>query len=323
MTACFLRVPGRIPGAAFLLAVGAAGCGGFGGSPPPPVITVGERGFTHEEFDRFVDARTALVSSFDAAVLSALLDEFARERLLLLAADEAGIEIPETQLLAEIGALNRGPRPDAVRSESRDSPEPLGSFGEAGGDTDRLRAEVENRLRVNRLLETVVLGDLEAPQAVALFEFETNRAFYARPDMVTLSEARFPDRESAEAGVRRLADAGSENGADDEPDRFRRVGSFRRGELPEAMERAVFGLEPGRTTGVLETAAGFRIFRIEERLPAATLDFEEVEDVVRQSVLRKEADARLEVFLAGLRDRFPVTVHADRLRFPYVGLLRE
>lgn len=303
-----------------------AGCGGLSGGAELSVISVGERGFTQADLDRFVDSRTGLGASLDAPLLSALLDEFAREQLLLLAADEAGIEVSEIQLLSEIGALDRGPRTEAVQAESepggRGAAEGRGDGSETATSGSGFRSQVEDRLRVRQLIETVVLAGLEASEETARLEFETSRAFYARPDTVTLSEQRFTDRSSAEAAARPPPDEpANEDGA--HAAAFLPIGTFRRGQLPEVVEQAVFGLGPGETTGVVETAAGFRVFRVDERMAATALEFEEVEDVVRLTVLRREADARIETFVAELRRRHPVTIHSERLDFPYVGLLRE
>ena len=43
--------------------------------------------------------------------------------------------------------------------------------------------------------------------------------------------------------------------------------------------------------------------------------------MVRLTVLRREADTRVAALLDEVREQHPVTVFADRLRFPYVGVL--
>ena len=309
-------------GFACLLAAAGGGCGAFLAEEEAVVASLGERELTQGDLDQFLRSRTAFGGTRDAPLLSALLEEFVREQLLLIAAEEENIEVSEIQLLAEIGALRRAPGTDALRAEDRAAPpeNPEEESGEAD-DGDWLRSQVEARLLVDRLMETVVLGGIEATDEAARLEYEANRAFYARPETVTLSEQRFEDRESAEAGALRLREDGSSPDGEGAPDRFTGIGAFRPGELPDAVDRAVFGLEPGDTTDAVETPAGFRVFRVDQRLPAASLEFEEVEDVVRLTVLRREADARVRSLLAELQARHPVAVHADNLNFPYVGLL--
>lgn len=304
-----------------LLVAAAAGCHPFASEGERVVVSVGERDFSRAELDRFLASRTGLGGRLDVPLLNALLEEFVREQLLLIAAGEAGVEVSETRLLAEIAALRAGPGTEAVRPEAdladRDRADgaPPGS-----SDDDWLRSQVEARMLVDRFMETRVLDGLEATDEAMQLEFEANRAFYARPETVSLSELRFDNRESADAAAERLREAGG-SGDEEATDDFVRIGSFRQGELPEAVEQAVLGLEPGDTTGAVETAAGLRVFRVDRRLPAAPLEFADVEDVVRLTVLRREADNRVEALLEELQERYPVIVHLDNLTFPYLGPL--
>ena len=286
-----------------------AGCERPPGERDAVVLSVGEREFTRADFDRFTDGQFLLAGSPDAPLLSALFDEFARERLLLIAADEAGIGISAAELDEEIRTLGqRSGREGAGEPGARETaPEDI----EAAA---RYREQVRDRLRVRRFLETVVLRDLEVSDEAIRFEYETSRALYARPETVTLSEQRYASREAADAAI-----SSGEVAAGN----FFGIGAFRRGELPDLVDEAVFGLEAGETTGVIETTAGYRVFRVDERLPAAALDLEEVEEVVRMTVLRREADTLMEAFVADLERRHSVQVHAERLEFPYVGLLTE
>lgn len=305
------------------VALGTASCGSLDGRPNPPVLNIGERTFTGTELDRFIASRATFAGEPDAAVRSSLLDEFVREQLLLLAADEAGIEVPESRVVAEVAVLRRGPGLDAVLTETAgDTAAPLPSGSDAAapfGEAVRLRDEVRARLRVEALIETVVLADLEVDEEAALAEYEADRGFYSRPDSVTLSELRFESLEAAgEAAEALAADAGSPLS-----DRFVGIGAFREWDLPGGVGESVFELEPGGITGVLETEAGYRIFRVDERDAAVPLSFEEAEPVVRLTALRREADARIEAFVEALRERHPVIVHTELLPFPYLGALAD
>lgn len=312
----------RVPAAA-LFAL-SAGCGFVADPDARPVLSIGDRDYTHAEFDEFVAARTALGIPVDAALLSVLFDEFVREQLFLIAADDAGVEVSAMRVAAEVSALERLPGAGPGGGEAAaDEPAPAGPPPVA-------RRQVRNRLRIERLLETELLGDLAPSDEAALLEFESGLPFYSRPETVSLSERAFEDREEAEAALAEIR-AASGTEVDEEspaegppaPEGFAAIGAFRRGELPEAVGEVVFELEAGETTEVIETATGYRIYRVEEHQPGGRLEFEEVEEVVQLTVLRREADARIAAFLEDLRARHPVEVHAARLRFPYVGLLAE
>ena len=304
-----------------LLVLAAASCGDLSEDEDVVVISVGDREVTQAVLDRFIASRTGLGGTLDAPLLSALLEEFVREQLLVIGAEEEGIEVSEVQLIEETSALRRGPGPEAVRTDDGAAvPESAGVEAEGPAD-DWLRSRVRDRLMVDRLMDTVVLAGVEATDEALQLEFEANRAFYARPETVTLSERRFDDRESAQAAAGLLRQEGRSGEDAGAADPFLPVGTFRRGELPDAVDEAVFVLDSGDTTDAVETAAGFRVFRVDERLPAASLEFEEVQDVVRLTVLRQEADVRVQALLEDLQRRHPVRIHTANLAFPYVGAL--
>ena len=314
--------------AVLLLAFAGARCGNFSEDADAVVISVGEREVTQAVLDRFIASRTGLGGTLDAPLLSGLLEEFVREQLLVIAAEEAGIEVSEVQLVEETSALRRGPGPEVVQADDGSFAsetarvETQGAGGEPEGpDDDWLRSRVRDRLLVDRLMDTVVLAGLEATDEALQLEFEANRAFYTRPETVTLSERRFDDRESAQAAAGLLRQGSRSAEVGDAADLFLPVGTFRRGELPDAVDEAVFVLDSGDTTDAVETAAGFRVFRVDARLPAASLEFEEVQDVVRLTVLRQEADVRVQALLEDLQRRHPVRIHTANLAFPYVGVL--
>lgn len=306
-----------------------AGCGIVDDPEARPVLQIGENEFTHAEFDEFVAIRTALGATPDAALLSVLLDEFVRERLFLIAADEAGIEVSAMRLAAELSALERLPEATAAPADEGGPTDP------GAGGAAALRSRVRDRLRIETLFETELLADLESSEEATRLEYESGSPFYSRPETVSLSEIAFDEREAAEAALDRLREGSgdeteAEGGGSDAPieaedrvDPFLPIGAFRRGELPDTVGAVVFDLDPGSVTEVIETTSGFRIYRVEEKHPGGPLEFDEVEEVVRLTVLRREADTRMARFLAELRDRHPVTIHAARLRFPYVGLLAE
>ena len=312
----------RFPAAAILLlALAGASCGNLSEDADLVVVSVGGREVTRGALDRFIASRTGLGTTLDAPLLSALVEELVREQLLVIAAEEEGVEVSLVQLLEETSALRRGPGPDVIRTDGG-TVAPETSPGETEGpDDDWLRSQVRDRLMVDRLMDTVVLAGVEATDEALQLEFEANRAFYARPETVTLSERRFEDRDSAQAAAQLLRQERRSSEDEDAGDPFLPVGTFRRGELPDAVDEAVFVLDPGETTDAVETTAGFRIFRVDQKLPAASLEFEEVQDVVRLTVLRQEADARVQALLEDLQNRHRILIHTDNLAFPYVGVL--
>ena len=128
----------RFPAAAILagvLALAGATCDTLSEDADLVVASVGERQVTQAALDRFIASRTGLGGTLDAPLLSALLEELVRERLLVIAAEEEGVEVSEVQLLEETSALRRGPGPEVIRTEN-DTAAPDSAGDETEGAVD-------------------------------------------------------------------------------------------------------------------------------------------------------------------------------------------
>ncbi|MDF1613998.1 SurA N-terminal domain-containing protein [Desulfurivibrio dismutans] len=64
------------------------------------------------------------------------------------------------------------------------------------------------------------------------------------------------------------------------------LGFFRRGEMLEPLEEAVFAMEPGEISGIVETSLGFHIIRLEEIQAPQNISLAEAEAEIRREILR-------------------------------------
>ncbi|MBI2567280.1 MAG: SurA N-terminal domain-containing protein [Candidatus Schekmanbacteria bacterium] len=72
------------------------------------------------------------------------------------------------------------------------------------------------------------------------------------------------------------------------------LGLFGRGRMVPEFEAAVFSLEPGATSDIVQTDFGFHIVRVEARQPRTVQPFEQVKVAIEQEIRREQADAKLE-----------------------------
>ena len=70
---------------------------------------------------------------------------------------------------------------------------------------------------------------------------------------------------------------------------------------------------------ILAAPHGFHVFRVEERLDARDITFEEARPGLRISLAEELSAKAVEDAIAEARKAFPVTVLEDHLPFPYVG----
>ena len=156
-------------------------------------------------------------------------------------------------------------------------------------------------------------------------EYDAHPERYKRLALVRVSQLLFRTREDADAAVKRLAEGASwENvsrTASVAPNAASggSLGLLGRLDLPREFEKAVWSLSAGKMSAVLATPHGFHVFRVDERLDARDVTFEEALPALRMSVAEERSARAAGEAIAGAHRRFPVSVVEDHLPFPYVG----
>jgi len=86
------------------------------------------------------------------------------------------------------------------------------------------------------------------------------------------------------------------------------LGEFERGQLAKPLEDAVFGIEKGQVTGVIQTKTGFEILKLLEHYQAGLQPLEKVEGEISNEIYRQRMEPAMRDYLAQLREESYVTV---------------
>jgi peptidyl-prolyl cis-trans isomerase SurA len=86
------------------------------------------------------------------------------------------------------------------------------------------------------------------------------------------------------------------------------LGDFERGQLAKALEDAVFGIEKGQVTGVIQTKTGFEILKLLEHYQAGLQPLEKVEGGISNDIYRQRMEPAMRGYLAQLREESYVMV---------------
>lgn len=95
-------------------------------------------------------------------------------------------------------------------------------------------------------------------------------------------------------------------------DRGGEIEVFGRGQMPQplsGLEQAIRALKPGEVSPVIETAAGFHIAKLFERLPDETVALDAVQEQIRQHLVGQKRHEMLEAFIRGLRAKAKIETH--------------
>ncbi len=243
----------------------------------------------------------------DAAVLDARATEWARDNLIeRVLLKQAAVRNTTPLAVEEIEAAMR-----AVQAEARDQP---GCFN--GVNAEELRSEVEMRLRVNRLIESIT-AHVAKPRRKDVVEyyrkhrddFQAAEAVHASHIVKNVDEKT--SEEAARAAIERVDAALCEGARFEEwadmfsdcPGRGGDLGYFERGAMVDEFETVAFSLAPGEVSGLVRTPFGFHIVKVHERREAGVLPLEAVSSGIEEILLARKKQKVLEQHLDSLMAR--------------------
>ena len=196
-----------------------------------------------------------------------------------------------------------------------------------GDHLEILREETRRDLLVERVLESEVMPGIEV-------DIETIREFYeqhseqftegggvrARHILIGISpDASDQERADARDRADRLRGE-AEDGADfgelarthsDDPGSAANDGDLGlvvRGQTIPDFEAALFALEPGALSEVIETPFGMHVIQMVEREPARTAPFVEASDQIREFLMQQEQQARTAAFIEELKAKSTIEI---------------
>jgi peptidyl-prolyl cis-trans isomerase SurA len=88
------------------------------------------------------------------------------------------------------------------------------------------------------------------------------------------------------------------------------LGTYERGQLAKQLEDAVFGLEKGQFSDVIQTKTGFEILKVFGHYQAGLQPLDKVEGEITNVLYRQKMDPALRTYLAQLREESYVQVKA-------------
>jgi parvulin-like peptidyl-prolyl isomerase len=322
------RAPGALRAAAAFAAAAllcAAACGGGGDrgaasgvsglvkdeARDRPILRIEGKELFNADFRAYLEAAGTEARDLPDESLSRLLDRFVDEAILLEAARERGISVTEDEKkehLARLAVEDITPgRPERSRAAS------------AEGAFDRLLVEKYTFL---------VVCDTRVDEGEILAYYEGHKKDFLHQGRAQVSQILVDTEEKAVSVLRRLDRAGepefrkiaSEESLGPEASKAGVMGVFEHGDLPADMEKAIFSLDEGRTSQVVESAYGFHIFRLDKKQPPALRTLSEAAPEIQRRIMAQKMKDALSLHLAGLKDTLTWQVLAENLFFSYQRL---
>jgi peptidyl-prolyl cis-trans isomerase C len=287
----------------------ASDTGPLTGEPTMVVAEIGADEITLSDVDRIVQVwkKTNFPGSGDMTereLQVKALDNLIEQELLLQASRNANLHPTDEQVQRVIESLTaRYPSPEDWRK----------SLELQGMNEEEFRENVYNDMAIRQYLSRTLSDSLQVPtaeDAQAYYDshpelFQLGERLRARHILVQareVSEGVTPDEQEAARVEREKAQgridslyAVIEGGAEFEQvardhsdcpsaSRGGDLGEFGRGDMVTPFEEAAYALEPGQISRPVETKFGFHIIRLEEKLSARTLPYD---DQLQERVLQQ------------------------------------
>ena len=294
----------------------ATGCQFFGGSQDYVATVDGEK-VPLEDFNDRLEQKLALMggrSSMSDEQFEVLkqnvLNELLDEQVMLNRARKLGLSVSE-------GEFKR-----RIEETRKDYGEEHFERYFKGGQKEYRTWEAKLRQRL--LLEELIRQEVNSRVSVTdeevmdyLKKHEKEKLFQER---VRVSQIVFQDREKAEMVMQRLnngedfAALAREFSLGPEAEKGGDLGYFARGVLPEAFDRVIFSLPPGKVSGIIETPYGYHIFKVLERERRGKKVLAEQKEWARAKLKREKEDQEYARWLERLRSESVIKINEPVLR---------
>lgn len=280
------------------------------------VASVGGEPIPMKAFERYLADNSGDSEDEEAeqtnAIRSRLLDQMIEEQLLLRQAKGLGVTVSEAEIddyLAQIGVSE-------------------GEAEVAGGEgKEAFRDKVRQGLVLQKVKDKAVLSKVEVTPG-EVDDYVKKQPEAARvPRSVVLRQILIDDKSLAERLAAQLSK---------EPARFEALARensvapdkgqarmYTEEQLPVELRDALFQLEPGQASGVLENSGRFLIFQLVRKMEPMDADLTEVKHRLQLELFRKKGEQALERYIADLKNDTEIHVNRAVLPFEYSGEYRN
>ncbi|MGC1203209.1 MAG: peptidylprolyl isomerase, partial [Candidatus Acidiferrales bacterium] len=104
------------------------------------------------------------------------------------------------------------------------------------------------------------------------------------------------------------------------------LGTYERGQLDKTLDAAVFKMDKGQITDVIQTKTGFEILKVDDHFQAGQQPLDKVQNDIMNKLYLQRVQPALRQFLAQLREESYVTVRAgytDSAAVPGATVIQE
>ena len=301
--------------AAFVL-LAAGGCQWLGNSGRENVATVGGAGISLADFNERMEKKLSLMvdapslNEKQVVLLKAdVLNELIDEKVMMNCADKLGISVSDGELKKRIEEIKKDYPEEGFKEIFKGRESHYRTWKE----------ELRKRLILEILIHQEVTPQITVTDEEILSYVKSHAKEGISEERVRISQILLPDREKADAVLERLnngedfAKVAKDVSTDPEAEKEGDMGFFSRGVLPEALDRVVFSLSPGKISKVVETPYGYHIIKVLEKEKGGEVLSVKAREKVRAKLKREKEERAYSEWLGRLRSKAVVKINESVL----------
>lgn len=292
-----------------------SGCGGWEKDLPDSILAqIDGEAISIDEFDRqfkhlVVDPKHGGSKPESKELRKVFLDQMIDQKILSKEARRLGIRVTPEELNQALLDIRKD--------------YPAEGFGEAlgskGMSLEELKAYLEEKLLAEKMVRSMrqYHGKIEEMEAREFYE--ANRPLFRIPRRVRVRQIVVADGNEAILIQKQL-----KKGEDFEklareksigPERMKGgdLGYFSEGEMPAEFD-VVFSMERGAISEVIKSPYGYHLFKVEERVEAREIPFEEAKKSIMEKLEQVRGEEEYQRWLRELREKATVKVNRKWLK---------
>jgi peptidyl-prolyl cis-trans isomerase C len=293
-----------------LFSVGLWGCDLWEGRLPDSILArVNEQEIASDEFERelkdlLLEPGREEKGAGLEGLKRAYLDQVIERKILTQEARRLGIKVLPEELHQAISEIKRD-YPDKGFDER---------LGLRGTTPDEWKARLEEKLLAEKMVRKALQYPGEISEKEALDYYETHRSSFRLEPKVRARQIVVADGEEAIQILKRLKKGerfeklAQEKSLGPEKVNGGDLGDFSQGEKPSEFDR-VFTMEVGAISDVIKSPYGYHVFKLEKKVEAREVPFEEAKAGILQELRKKKEEEEYQQWFQELRRKAKVRIN--------------
>ena len=246
------------------------------------------------------------------------MEEIIKRELYYQEAKRLGMEIKKAELSEAV---------KKVKARYKSEKDFLRSLKSIGYTMETFEHDVDKNMLVIKFFEEEIIAKAKATEEYLRDYYEKNKKDFVRPEGIRLrhilikvppaatKEEREILKKEAEDVLAKaksgedFADLAYKHSMDDWRVKGGDLGLVHEGRLAPEIAEVAFKLEPGQISGLIETINGYHIMKMEEKVPASQLSFDEISDKLKRQTESRRQKELEESTLKRLKDNAKIELY--------------